>query len=207
MARRRRSRKGGSGAFAVALLVAVAAMAVAPKVVQAAERQAMTLAVVGVCVLAAAIVAVTIMVRRRKQSRVQDDARVLAALRQNELSPKEFEHALAALCRRDGCAEVQVVGGAGDLGADVLARAPDGRRVVLQAKRYRHDRSVGSQDVQRFGGTAHTIHRADVAAVVTTAHTFTPQARAYADKAGILLMAARALAAWESQTGPAPWEE
>lgn len=66
-----------------------------------------------------------------------------------------------------------VVGGSGDLGADVIARAPDGRRIVLQAKRYRDGRSVGSQDVQRFGGTAHTIHGADVAAVVTTAHTFT----------------------------------
>ncbi|WP_308166925.1 restriction endonuclease [Nocardia albiluteola] len=40
-----------------------------------------------------------------------------------------------------------MVGGAGDLGADVIARAPDGRRIMLQAKRYRNDRSVGSQDV------------------------------------------------------------
>ncbi|WP_433523811.1 restriction endonuclease [Nocardia pseudovaccinii] len=91
------------------------------------------------------------------------------------------------------------------LGADVIARAPDSHRIVLQAKRYRNGRSVGSQDVQRFGGTAHTIHGADVAAVVTTAHTFTSQARAYAAKAGILLIPAKALAAWESQTGPTPW--
>jgi HJR/Mrr/RecB family endonuclease len=143
--------------------------------------------------------------RHHRKRCARDDARVLAALRQNSLSPSEFEEALAALCRRDGCIDVRVVGGSGDLGADVIARAPDGRRIVLQAKRYHHGRSVGSQDVQRFGGTAHTIHGADVAAVVTTAHAFTPQARAYAAKAGILLMSAKELAAWESQTGPSPW--
>ena len=76
---------------------------------------------------------------------------------------------------------------------------------MLQAKRYRNSRSVGSQDVQRFGGTARTIHGADIAAVVTTAHAFTPQAHAYAARAGIRLVAAKQLAAWESQTGPAPW--
>ncbi|MFF3568627.1 restriction endonuclease [Nocardia jiangxiensis] len=43
------------------------------------------------------------------------------------MSPRDFEYALAALCRRDGCSDVQVVGRAGDLGADVLARSPDGR--------------------------------------------------------------------------------
>ena len=32
------------------------------------------------------------------------------------------------LCRRDGCTAVRVVGGAGDLGADVIASAPDGRK-------------------------------------------------------------------------------
>jgi len=155
---------------------------------------------------AMAVLAVGVLaVWHRRQLRARDDARVLAALRQNALSPVEFEHALAALCRRDGCTGVQVVGGAGDLGADVLATAPDGRRIVLQAKRYHHGRSVGSQDVQRFGGTARTIHDADVAAVVTTAHTFTAAARAYAARAGILLVAAKQLAAWESQTGPAPW--
>ncbi|CAM5535446.1 hypothetical protein SMICM304S_02837 [Streptomyces microflavus] len=36
----------------------------------------------------------------------------------------------------DGCADAEVVGGAGDLGADVLATTPDGRRLVVQRKRY-----------------------------------------------------------------------
>ena len=96
---------------------------------------------------------------RRKRIQNRDDAWVLAALRENVLTPAQFEHALAALCRRDGGTEVRVVGEAGDLGADVIARAPDGRCIVLQAKRYRNTRSSGSQDVQRFGGTARTIHQ------------------------------------------------
>lgn len=200
MGRRRRSR--GSGVLPLAFMAGVAALAVLPRVVDITAQQ---IAAIGLCVLVAVSVTGLLVVQHRRRVRAREDARVLVALRQNALSPAEFEEALAALCRRDGCTSVQVVGGAGDLGADVLATAPDGRRIVLQAKRYRNSRAVGSQDVQRFGGTARTIHGADVAAVVTTAHAFTSQARAYAARAGISLMAARQLAAWESQTGPAPW--
>ncbi|MEV6071874.1 restriction endonuclease [Nocardia sp. NPDC052001] len=203
MRRRRRSR--GSDGLAFVFMVAVAALVVAPRVVDAARRNIALLSTLAVAALVVAVLSAVLVVRRRRRLRDRDDARVLVALRQNTLTPREFEEALAALCRRDGCVDVRVVGGAGDLGADVLARAPDGRRIVLQAKRYRNDRSVGSQDVQRFGGTARTIHGADVAAVVTTAQGFTPHARAYAAKADIHLMAAKALAAWESRTGPAPW--
>ncbi|MEU3278501.1 restriction endonuclease [Streptomyces antibioticus] len=39
------------------------------------------------------------------------------------LDPEEFERAIADLCARDGCTDVEVVGGAGDLGADVTATA------------------------------------------------------------------------------------
>ena len=206
MARRRRRRTRGSDALALMGMAAVAALVIVPRIEHAAARRTTALTVVGVCVLLVAAAVAALVVWHRRRVRARDDARVLVALRQNTLSPTEFEHALAALCRRDGCTDVQVVGGAGDLGADVIARAPDGRRIVLQAKRYRNGRSVGSQDVQRFGGTARTIHSADVAAVVTTAHAFTPQATAYAARAGILLVAAKTLAAWDSQTGPAPWD-
>lgn len=205
MVRRRRRRTRGSDAIAPMLLIGVAGLVIAPRVTHFAHQQATLLTVAGVVVVVAVIAAAGVAVWHRRRVRAREDARTLVALRQNALSPAEFEHALAALCRRDGCTSVRVVGGAGDLGADVLATAPDGRRIVLQAKRYRNSRTVGSQDVQRFGGTARTIHGADIAAVVTTAHAFTSQAQAYAARAGILLVAARQLAAWESQTGPAPW--
>ncbi|MDL5199328.1 restriction endonuclease [Streptomyces sp. ALI-76-A] len=121
------------------------------------------------------------------------------------LDPEEFEEAIAALCERDGCSDVEVVGGAGDLGADVLAVAPDGRRVVIQCKRYGEGHRVGSQDLQRFGGTCFTVHEADVAVVVTTSD-FTAPAVEYAEQCGIVCWDGQALRAWDAGTGPTPWE-
>lgn len=72
--------------------------------------------------------------------------------RYDAMSPREFEQAIAFLCERDGCTAARVVGGAGDLGADVLATAPDGRHIVIQCKRYGPTTKVGSPDLQRFGG-------------------------------------------------------
>lgn len=115
-----------------------------------------------------------------------------------------FEQAVADLCVRDGCLDVEVVGGAGDLGADVVATAPDGRRVVIQCKAYGPDHKVGSQDVQRFGGTCFAVHAAHVAAVVTTSE-FTEPAEQYADQCGILCVDREGLDAWTDGTGPAPW--
>ncbi|WP_344609362.1 restriction endonuclease, partial [Streptomyces glaucus] len=120
------------------------------------------------------------------------------------LDPDEFEQAIAALCLRDGCPRAEVVGGAGDLGADVLAVTPDGRRVVIQCKRYGDGNRVGSQDLQRFGGTCFTVHGADVAVVVTTSD-FTAPAVEYAEQCGIVCVDGRALRAWSEGTGPEPW--
>ncbi|MEV5148528.1 restriction endonuclease [Streptomyces sp. NPDC052727] len=122
-----------------------------------------------------------------------------------ELGPDGFEEAIAGLCARDGCHEVEVVGGAGDLGADVTALTPDGRRVVIQCKQYGAANKVGSQDLQRFGGTCFTIHEADVAAVVTTSD-FTAPALEYARQCGIVCVDGRALDAWCHGTGPSPWD-
>lgn len=120
------------------------------------------------------------------------------------MTPSQFEHALASLCRRDGCTQVQVVGGAGDLGADVIAVTPDGRRIVIQAKRYAPTNRVGSPEVQKVGGTYYVVHRAHLAAVVTTSG-FTQAATSYGRQAGIRLFGARELAGWVTRTGPAPW--
>lgn len=116
-----------------------------------------------------------------------------------------FERAVAALCERDGCTEVTVVGGAGDLGADVVAIAPDGRRVVIQCKRYGPVNKVGSQDLQRFGGTCFAVHDADAAAIVTTGE-FTRPAEEYAEQCGIVCFDHTALGGWADGTAPAPWD-
>ncbi len=121
------------------------------------------------------------------------------------LTPEEFEEAIAALCERDGCSAVDVAGGAGDLGADVVAVTPDGHRVVIQCKHYGDAHSVGSQDLQRFGGTCFTVHEADIAVLVTTSD-FTTPALEYAGQCGIVCVDREALQSWTDGTGPRPWE-
>ncbi len=121
------------------------------------------------------------------------------------IDPLAFEDAVSDLCRRDGCTDVQVVGGAGDLGADVVATAPDGRRLVIQCKCYSAGHKVGSQDLQRFGGTCYAVHDAELAVVVTTS-AFTDPALEYAAQCAILCFDGDLLRAWNDGTGPAPWE-
>lgn len=139
---------------------------------------------------------------RERQAAWRVRAQQVSAYR--HMTPTEFERALAELCRRDGCTGVRVVGGAGDLGADVIATTPDGRRIVIQAKRYAATNRVGSPDVQKVGGTYAVVHRADLAAVVTTSG-YTPAARSYAAQAGIRLYGERELAEW-ARGGRPPWQ-
>ncbi|MFE5586542.1 restriction endonuclease [Kitasatospora sp. NPDC056531] len=120
------------------------------------------------------------------------------------MTPKAFEHALADLCRRDGCTKVTVVGGAGDLAADVLATTPTGQRILIQAKRYGPRTLVGSDDVQKVNGTYRDVHRCDLAAVVTT-NSFTKAAAAFCAQVGIRTVDRRALALWAEGTGRPPW--
>jgi restriction system protein len=151
--------------------------------------------------------------RKAEQQRLENvrQAQVLEVrsreiARYHVLGPTEFEHAIAYLCQRDGCTNVKVSGGAGDLGADVVATAPDGRKIVIQCKRYGPTNKVGSPEMQRFGGTCYAVHQAHVPVVVTTS-TFTRQAVGYADAQRIRLYDEKALAGWASQTGPAPWHQ
>ncbi|MFD0024701.1 restriction endonuclease [Streptomyces sp. NPDC058382] len=116
-----------------------------------------------------------------------------------------FEDAIAALCERDGCFDVQVVGGPGDLGADVIATAPDGRRLVVQCKYYGPTNKAGSQDLQRFGGTCYAVHEAEIAVCVTTGE-YTAPALEYAEQCGILCLDGEALTAWNEGTAPPPWQ-
>ncbi|GAA2281257.1 hypothetical protein GCM10010430_79170 [Kitasatospora cystarginea] len=158
--------------------------------------------------LAAALIAVvTVVYRRVAADRRAFEARA-AQLRHIgpflAMSPKAFEQALADLCRRDGCTKVAVVGGAGDLAADVLATTPAGQRILIQAKRYGPRTFVGSQDVQKVNGTYRDVHRCDLAAVVTTS-SFTKAATAFCQQVGIRAVDQRALALWAEGMGKPPW--
>ncbi|MEV3988771.1 restriction endonuclease [Streptomyces sp. NPDC049837] len=194
----------GFGLVAIALC-GTGAMARAA-VRDTADVPAAALAVAGTLAVALALALVLVLVRAARRRRVP------AALPTEPpvyvdyaaMDADAFEQAVADLCVRDGCLDVEVVGGAGDLGADVVATAPDGRRVVIQCKAYGPDHKVGSQDVQRFGGTCFAVHDAHIAAVVATSE-FTEPAAQYAAQCGILCVDRQALTAWTEGTGPAPW--
>ncbi len=82
-----------------------------------------------------------------------------------ELSPAEFERYVAGLFRKKGY-QVQMRGRSGDLGVDILLTKADGRRAIVQCKRYRN--KVGPDVVRELYGTL--IHeQADHAFLVTTA--------------------------------------
>ncbi|UGT59299.1 restriction endonuclease [Nocardia asteroides] len=192
---------------AVSAVVALVLLAIVAAPVWRWISENAALVAVAAVLLVGAVIAVSMwwsgLAARR---RLRRERRIRAALTFAEMSAGQFEHALADLCRRDGCSRVAVVGGAGDLGADVVARAPDGRRIVLQAKRYRVDNWVSGPDLQKFGGTCFAVHGADVAAVVTTAGGFRKQAREYAAHMGIVLVDNHELTAWQTGEGPPPWE-
>ncbi|MFJ9080452.1 restriction endonuclease [Streptomyces sp. NPDC102278] len=115
------------------------------------------------------------------------------------LGDREFEEFVAELCRRDRCTEVRRVGGANDLGADVIGRLPDGRKIVVQCKRYAKHRTVGSPDLQKFNGTVRDEHGADVPLFVASCK-FTKQARAFAPRHGLVLVDVDLLGFWNSGT-------
>ena len=111
----------------------------------------------------------------------------------------EFEHCVARLMRRCGFRRVKVSGGAGDLGADIIGYLPDGRRVVVQCKRFTG--TVNSPHVQTFNGTARDVHRADVAMLVTSGGATGP-ARDLAKRLNIVLVDRDAFATWQLDEVP-----
>lgn len=201
--RKRRRRRRGPDCSSVILTLAVVAAGVWV-VVHAIAVWVMTHPLVIALLLAMvgggtwAVVALPARAVRRRHLRAAATRDFLA------LSPADFEQAVAGLCWRDGCRDVRVVGGAGDLAADVLATVPDGRRVLIQCKRYAPGRRVGSPDVQRVGGTYAIVHRAALAIVVTTA-SYTADAEGYARTAGIRLIDGDQLAAWAAGETAPPW--
>ncbi len=95
-----------------------------------------------------------------------------------DLSPAEFERYVAELFRQKGY-EVQLRGRSGDLGVDILLIKTDGRRAIVQCKRYR--RKVGPDVVRELYGTL--IHEGvDHAFLVTTAGISSSARRWAADK-------------------------
>ncbi|MFF4383635.1 restriction endonuclease [Kitasatospora sp. NPDC001547] len=108
-------------------------------------------------------------------------------------TPTRFEEMCRELLERDGFIDAVRVGGARDLGADVVAVDGLGRRVVLQCKRYATP--LGSEAFQRFNGTARPIHGAAVPVVVAL-NGFTEPAAAFATRQHLHLVDRERLARW-----------
>lgn len=174
----------------VGCLAAAVALSRADDLVTA-HATTITVAFVVVLALAATVGTLVVVTRVRQAARQARRDRDIAAT--DTMTGPQFEEYVARLMRRDGLHGVRVCGGSGDLGADITARTGDGRRVVVQCKRY--SGSVGDPHVQKFNGTAWQIHRADVALLVTTGRP-TSRARQLAARCRIVLVDRHELAAW-----------
>ncbi|MFE7834791.1 restriction endonuclease [Streptomyces sp. NPDC057474] len=123
------------------------------------------------------------------------------------LSHQQFEYAVRDLMRRDGCADAVQVGGQGDLGADVKATDPQGRRWVIQCKHRRHGErgaAVGTPELQVLNGTGRPVHKADVVVMVTNARITQP-GRTFARQQRLHLVDRQLLGSWAAGSRPL-WE-
>ncbi len=103
------------------------------------------------------------------------------------LTPREFEDLTAELLARLGYTGVRRTGGAGDLGADIVCRDPQGRSTIVQCKRLSPGSSIGSPVVQTFIGMQTVHHRAERGMIVTTSG-FSQPANNLARQHGIVLV-------------------
>ncbi|MET8741651.1 restriction endonuclease [Streptomyces sp. NPDC004728] len=163
-------------------------------------------------VVAALVVATGGLWLRRKQQRMRWEAVRVRGLRYglsqlDALHHSRFEDAVRDLMSRDGCRDAVRVGGGGDLGADVKATDPYGRRWVIQCKHRRDGlagSAVGTPDFQVLNGTARQVHGADVAVIATNGRVTAP-AVAFAEQQRLHVVDRHTLSAWAS--GPRPlWE-
>lgn len=120
------------------------------------------------------------------------------------LHHSRFEDAVRDLMRRDGCQDALRVGGGGDLGADVKATDPYGRRWVIQCKHRRNGlagSAVGTPDLQVLNGTARQVHGADIAVIVTNGRVTAP-AVVFAEQQRLHVVDRHTLAAWAAGSRP-----
>lgn len=126
----------------------------------------------------------------RKQRREQRERERIARLQTLgdilTLTPLEFEQLTGKILTSWGYHKVQIVGGSGDLGVDVIAYDQQRNKIAVQCKRYAPGNSVGSPAIQTFFGMM-VHHQAQRGLFVTTS-TFTQPAINLANARGIMLI-------------------
>ena len=135
-----------------------------------------------------ALMAVVFAVKLCMSKRVLRQIHAVAQLR--EAPPEFFEHYVASLLRQVGLTRILVRGGGGDRGIDVVGYN-NGKKVVIQCKRYAAGHTVTSPEMQKFVGAVQ-IERATRGLYVTTS-TFTAEAKSIAEKQNITLIDEMAL--------------
>ncbi len=108
--------------------------------------------------------------KRRERKRIKG----LTLTKLKSMSPREFEHTMAELLNRLGYKDVKVIGGAGDLAVDIIAKYGKDTRVAVQCKRYT-SKKVGSPELQMFIGMMITEYKASKGIYITTS-SFTKDA-------------------------------
>ncbi len=156
-------------------------------------------ALIGIVLLSITAAVVKIVVSTRRAAAARQAALERSISHTDDMTGPQFEQWVARLLTRSGFTEVQVRGGAGDLGADIIAVSPVGHRVVIQCKRHR--RNISSPEIQKFAGTCRSIHKAEIPVIVTTAG-FSQPARDLAAQLGIVLIDRDQLAAWAADDIP-----
>ncbi|RGC67648.1 Restriction endonuclease [Micromonospora sp. MW-13] len=149
--------------------------------------------------------------RQRARQRAEQERQRAEQARRDRLiavtdamSGPEFERWFARLLEASGFRQVTVTGGAGDRGADVVAVAPDGRRVVVQCKRQSAHNRVGSAAIQRFAGTCREVHGGQLCVIVTNSFFTAGDGVRLARQLDIALVDRAALETWAWTRTPPP---
>ena len=119
-------------------------------------------------------------------STVDTPGQLKAVLQQ--MDPYEFEHFVADLWERIGW-ETTVSTASADKGVDITARKsrPYEQLLLIQAKRYGPNTTVGSPDVQQYASLRHQFENVDKVLIVTT-NGYSRQAREIAEDLNVKLI-------------------
>ncbi|MDG4810362.1 restriction endonuclease [Micromonospora sp. WMMD1120] len=200
----RRVSAGGSSANGWLLaLGAVIGFVLLRTVVDVVRRHPYWSSFVVLLVVGGAVTVAILVSRQRARERFDQVQRDRLIAVTDTMSGAEFEQWFARILIGSGFRDVTVCGGARDRGADVLAVAPDGRRVVVQCKRQSIGNRVGSAAIQRFAGTCRDIHRGEICLLVTNSSFTAGDGVRLARQLGITLVDREALEMWAS-TGQPP---
>ncbi|MEU1203415.1 restriction endonuclease [Streptomyces sp. NPDC005813] len=206
-ARRSRRKQHDDAQLLVAVVVAMAAIGLVVAAVNWLFAHWWLLNVAAVVAVPATVVWWQQRARRLEQEQARARALRYRLAHLDALSHRQFEFAVRDLMRRDGCRDAVQVGGQGDLGADVKATDPLGRRWVIQCKHRRHGErgaAVGTPELQVLNGTGRPVHRGDVVVMMTNGRITRP-GRVFAREQRLHLVDRQLLGTWAAGDRPL-WE-